>query len=161
MISVYPVFLLHNKSRLRRWPAEVQHIYFIFTGMCIAFWTLGGKIQRTFLEAGTAVSLSTHLNPNYIPKSIKPTNIGVIDIILHILARCVLHNLICVVVNYVVLKVFGGTLNVTAALFAFQLCYLSVGKYNCINFSILSSYYRNKYAFMLMTFTNFNGKVIL
>ena len=135
MISVYPVFLLHNKSRLRRWPAEVQHIYFIFTGMCIAFWTLGGKVLRTFLEVATAVSLSTHLNPNYIPKSIKPTNIGVIDIIiLHILARCVLHNLICVVVNYVVLKVFGGTLNVTAALFSFQLCYLSVGKYKCIKF---------------------------
>jgi len=83
MVLVYPVFLLHNKSRLRRWPAEIQHIFFIFTGMCIAFWTLG--------------------------------------------ARCVLHNLICVVVNYVVLKVFGGTLTVTAALFSFQLGYLSVG----------------------------------
>ena len=92
------------------------------------------------------------------------TNIRVIDIILHILARCVLHNLICVVVNYVVLKVFGGTLTVTAALFSFQLGYLSVGKYKCRKFYMLSSDYKrsgHEYAFMLMTFTNFNAKVIL
>ena len=140
------MFLLHNKSRLRRWPAEIQHIFFIFTGMCIAFWTLGGKIQRSFLEAAAAVSLGTHLNPNYVPRGNKKikskvTNIRVIDIILHILARCVLHNLICVVVNYVVLKVFGGTLTVTAALFSFQLGYLSVGKYMCRKFYMLSSDY--------------------
>ena len=90
------------------------------------------------------------------------TNIRVIDIILHILARCVLHNLICVVVNYVVLKVFGGTLTVTAALFSFQLGYLSVGKYKCRKFYMLSLDYKShEYPFMLMTFTNFNAKVIL
>ena len=134
--------------------------------MCIAFWTLGGKIQITFLEAGAAVSLSTHLNPNYLPreKNQKQNDkYWVIDIILHILARCVLHNLICVVVNYVVLKVFGGTLTVTAALFSFQLGYLSVGEYKCRKFYVLSSDYKSlyEYAFILMTFTNFNAKVIL
>lgn len=46
-----------------------------------------------------------------------------------ILARCVIHNLVCVIVNYIMLKVFGSTLYVTAFLFAFQLGYLSVGKY--------------------------------
>ena len=67
------------------------------------------------------------------------------------------------VVNYVVLKVFGGTLTVTAALFSFQLGYLSVGKYMCRKFYMLSSDYKSghEYAFMLMTFTNFNAKVIL
>jgi len=83
MVLVYPVFLLHNKSRLRQWPAEVQHIYFIVTGISIAYWTLG--------------------------------------------ARCVVHNLVCVIVNYLMMKVFGGTLYVTAILFVFQLGYLSVG----------------------------------
>jgi hypothetical protein len=46
-ISAYPVFLLHNKSRLRRWPAEIQHVYFVLTGMCIAYWTLGGEILNS------------------------------------------------------------------------------------------------------------------
>ena len=44
-ISVYPVFLLHNKSRLRQWPAEIQHMYFTITGIFIAYWTLGGKFK--------------------------------------------------------------------------------------------------------------------
>lgn len=83
MVLAYPVFLLHNKSRLRRWPAEIQHVYFVLTGMCIAYWTLG--------------------------------------------ARCVGHNLICIAVNYIVLKVFGGSLYSSVVLFLFQLVYLSAG----------------------------------
>ena len=82
-LLVYPLFLFYNVSRLRRCPAKMQHVYFILTGICISYWTLG--------------------------------------------ARCVGHSLTCVVVNYVVLKMFGGTFSVTCALFVFQLGYLSAG----------------------------------
>ena len=79
MLLVYPVFLIYNISRLRRCPAAIQHVYFILTGMCISYWTLG--------------------------------------------PRCVGHNLTCVVVNYVFLKMFGGTFFVTCDLFVLLITY--------------------------------------
>jgi hypothetical protein len=77
MLFVYPVFLIYNMSRLRRCPAEIQHVYFILTGMCISYWTLG--------------------------------------------APCIVHGLTCILVNYFVLKVFGGSLYVTGALFCISI----------------------------------------
>jgi len=82
MIFVYPVMLVHNLF-LKRHSATVQHLYFIITGMLLAYWTLG--------------------------------------------ADSVLHGTICIVVTYVVLLVFGGSIYTAGALFAFQLIYLSVG----------------------------------
>jgi len=82
MIFVYPVMLVHNLF-LKRQSATIQHLYFIITGMLLAYWTLG--------------------------------------------AASLLHGYICIVVTYVVLLVFGGSLYTAAFIFVFQLAYLSAG----------------------------------
>ena len=41
-ISAYPVMLVHNLF-VKRQSANVQHCYFVVTGLGLAYWALGGK----------------------------------------------------------------------------------------------------------------------
>jgi len=82
MCFAYPVMLVHNLF-VKRQPATVQHVYFVATGMALAYWALG--------------------------------------------TMTLVHGGVCVLVNYLVLRIFGGSFNTAAFLFIFQMIYLSVG----------------------------------
>ena len=43
-------------------------------------------------------------------------------------AMTLVHGGVCVLVNYLVLRIFGGSFNTAAFLFIFQMIYLSVGE---------------------------------
>ena len=83
IILGYPVSILYIKSTLKCCSANIQHIYFVITGMVIASWS--------------------------------------IDV------TCVIHNFICILVNYVTLKIFGGSKYVVLFCFIFHLTYLNIG----------------------------------
>ena len=40
--TAYPVMLVHNLF-VKRQPATVQHVYFVATGMALAYWALGSE----------------------------------------------------------------------------------------------------------------------
>lgn len=82
MCFAYPVMLVHNLF-VKRQPAYVQHLYFLGTGLALAYWALGGMT--------------------------------------------LVHGIVCILVTYLVLWIYGGSFHTAAFIFIFQMLYLSVG----------------------------------